>query len=162
MPEPTISFHTPDCCANCGGQPGSYSWVLTNRQSSYYFGFRKTTSYTFNAPLCKSCHDQLSDIRSGNNRFQKWACLVGAIIGAIGLYLFLILAEGSDAPATGILLSPVCGGVFGFFALGAFLDSLLSDKREFIGSYDGKYFNFKNPVYHRRFAALNPNLVKRW
>lgn len=29
-----------------------------------------------------------------------------------------------------------------------------------IGSFNGKYFGFKNPMFFREFALLNPDLVK--
>jgi len=105
--------------------------------------------YTFDVSICGTCRDKILKRLQLRHRISL-GCYGTGIMGVL-LWLYLAQTNNEDALAHWIVI------VVAVWLLILVAHSLLATR---IGSFNGKYFKFKNPAFFREFALLNPDLVK--
>ena len=145
------SMNMPQLCAHCGKEPGQSKWPIYSRHG---FAFRLTrTTYKksrFYVPVCNSCKTELE---SDNNKWLRigWGSGIGAVVMSVmAIFLYQYSA---------IFL------VLSLLALIALLVAYIKRSKYWrdsgIATYDGQHFTFNNNEFQKKFAELNPTLVKK-
>ncbi len=165
-----ILFKLPTRCARCGSLDVATTWKVRQKTVetsawSYitlWLGFYifHNETLAFDVPICRACHEKLEKIRKITRGILiSLAVLFGLVFGSV----YWVQAVRGNALLAGIatlLLIAVIGALFGGF-IGAVCKLVINEgtNYEFCG-YDGKYFQFKNKLFRREFALLNPGLIK--
>jgi hypothetical protein len=79
--------------------------------------------------------------------------------GLLGAIVFALLFSDRLTKSIDFLVL-ISGGVFGILAGVGLRVVIMFLARDNVGSFDGKYFHFTNPEFHRQFVALNPSLIE--
>jgi len=143
----------PEICANCGTRP-SEIWMadvdapivkggLIHRELVIHRSFKnKVKAISYEVPICYLCEEKLAIYGQIFKVFNMAGFAIGiaAIVGIVGdeftVFIFMLLLSIVWLITIRILYNPN------------------------LGSYNGRYFQFRNKAYQAEFARLNPKLVK--
>jgi hypothetical protein len=152
-------YKLPGICAKCGVEHGTKPWTTTTTTTSIspwtllgmFFGIGVTNrqTFTFTVPICDGCLSQYIQRETLRKRMQI-GCFA---IGIAGVLLWVFLAQSGQDNALALWIAIVAIITLGI----SFVRWWLEIKP---GSFNGRYFKFRNTAFHSEFAKLNPELVK--
>ncbi len=152
-------YKLPAICAKCGVEHGTKPWTTTTTLTSvspwtllgalFGVGVMNRKKFTFTVPICDACLSQYIKRETLRRRMQI-GCFA---IGIAGVLLWVLLAQTGQDNALALWIAIVVIVTLSI----SFVHWWLEIKP---GSFNGRYFKFRNPTFYDEFAKLNPELVK--
>jgi len=137
----------PKICASCAKPQIDGYWRISSQYNrGFYLFFSTYKEAKFNVPVCASCKKKLDK----NSRIGAWVAIIGVI-----LFLLLEILSIKLKSLSGILL----GGSVVFLII-AFIGLIMRAVywgSSNIGSFNGRYFSFRNLEFQKQFDDLNPD-----
>jgi hypothetical protein len=165
-----LPFHSPTICARCGSPDVATHWKVHNTTARFnlwtflimWFDLNifRFVPDSIKVPVCSVCEAQLVRIKKIARGITIFlAVLLGLLLG----FVYLIAGVRKDDLVGGILIMLIVTlfgaivGAFGGILFGLIIQEAMN--YEFC-NFDGQYYHFKNKIFRREFAILNPTLIK--
>ena len=138
-------------------EPPESTWPIRSQYGRTFFVFppilvNTYKTLSFSVPVCKTCKMQLT---RDSTRWYRIFTISGLFVGV----LFCAMLCAGMGQNSGALL------VVGILALTCVIIAYTKREKYWsgsgIGSYDGRYFTYKNKEFQQEFAKLNPTLVRK-
>lgn len=147
-----IQIASPSICANCGEQQGTQPWVITSTYGRVFLlvasGYQ---TLTFQVPVCEQCETKLNKLRT------SWHIVFMVCgLGSLGVPLLSYMYPPATLVLCGLAILALLTAFLAYWKRSIYLSG------SNIGSYDGKYFWFKNAEFQQQFAVLNPTLTQQY